>query len=138
MVVGFHIESIDITAKHSASVLIVGTREKIIFTCTVEVLCSGPCGDTNVTFRWIKDSLEVFSESVQEVSLAENSTIHQEMVVINRELVVADAGSYYCQAELSETTAVNSTTAKNISVARKYMYIRMLFKFLMFALLVFI
>ena len=116
VVAGFHIESVSITANQSVPILLAGTMQKIIFVCAVEVLCSGPCADTNVTFRWIKDGSEVFTESSQQVTLAEDSTIHEEMAVINRKIAVTDAGSYHCQAELSEMPAVNNSAAQNISI----------------------
>ena len=116
---GFDIEFINITAIQSAPTLIAGTTEEITFTCAVEVLCSGPCDNTNITFKWIRDGSEVFTESIQQVTLAENSIIHKEKVITNREIAVADAGSYHCQAKLSKMPTVNSSTAQNISVASK-------------------
>ena len=114
---GFSIESVNITATQSAPNLNVGTMETIIFKCDVEVLCSGPCENTNITFRWIKDGLEVFTEGIQQITLAENSTIHEETIDIDRKIALADAGLYHCQAELSTmSAAVNSSAAKGIFV----------------------
>ena len=109
----------NITSTQSIPNLIAGTEEKITFTCIVKVLCTDTCGKTNVTFKWLKDGSEVFMESIVQVTLAENSTIHQEMAVINREIAVADAGSYHCQAELSERSSVDSSIPQNISVTSK-------------------
>ena len=120
MVAGFHIESVDITLIHSSPTVIVGTTEKITFICDVKVLSSGPCENDKIMFRWIKDGSETFAESSQQVILAENFTIHHEMAVINREIVVTDAGLYQCQAQLPDMPVVNSSTAQNISVTSKY------------------
>ena len=114
----------NITAISSAPTLLVGTIQNITFICDVKVLCSGPCEDSNVTFSWMKDGLEVFNQSIQQVTLAENSTIHEEMVTINKEITVADAGSYQCQAELSGMSdRVTNSTAQNIYAISKQIYI---------------
>ena len=120
MATRFHIQSVNITAISSAPTLVVGSIENITFVCDLEVLCSGPCKDSNVTFRWMKAGSEVFIESIQQVSLAENSTVHEEKVVINKEIAVVDAGSYQCQAELSGISeGINNSTAQNVSVISK-------------------
>ena len=121
MVAGFRIESVNITAFSSAPALVVRTVENITFICDVEVLCSGPCKGSNVTFRWIKDDSKVFEVSIQQVTfLAENSTFPKGKAVINKEIAVADAVSYQCQAELSGMSdEVNNSTAQNVSVISK-------------------
>ena len=120
MATGFHIDSVNITTIFSAPTLVVGTAENITFICDVEVLCNGPCEDSNVTFRWMKDGSEVFKESIQQVTLAQNSTVHQGKAVINKEIAVADAGSYQCQAEVSGMSdGINNSTAQNVSVTSK-------------------
>ena len=119
MFAGFSIDSVNITSAQSSPTLFAGTMEKITFTCVAKVLCSGTCNDTNVTFMWLKDGSAVFVESKQQVTLAENSTIHQVTAVINREIAVADAGSYQCQAKLSELFTVNSSFPQNMSVTSK-------------------
>ena len=119
MFAGSSIDSVNITSVQSSPTLFAGTEEKITFTCIAKVLCSGTCNSTNITFVWLKDGSAVFRESTQQFTLSENSTILQETAVINREITVADAGIYHCQAELSEMPAVNSTTAHNLSVTSK-------------------
>ena len=119
LITGFHIQSIKITAIQSASTLIAVVKEKIIFICGVEVTCSGLCDSTIITFQWVKDGSIVFDERNEEVSLAETSPIHQEKSIINRQMAVSDAGSYHCQAKLSEMPLVNSSTPVNISVTSK-------------------
>ena len=116
---GFSIDSVNITTVQSIPTLIAGTVENITFMCIVKVLCSGTCDNTNVTFMWLKDGAAVFVESLQEVTLSEISTIHQETAAINREIAVDDAGSYHCQAELSEMSTVDSSIPQNISVTSK-------------------
>ena len=120
MVTILHIESVNITAISSVPTLVVGTTENITFICDVEVLCSGPCENSNITFRWMKDGSEVFKKSIQKVTLAESSTVHKGKAVINKEIAVADAGSYQCQAKLSGMLdGVNNSTAQNVSVISK-------------------
>ena len=120
MFTGFHIESVNITAISSSPTLVVETTENITFICAVEVLCSALCENSNITFRWMKDGLEVFEESIQQVTLAESSTVHKGKAVINKEIAVADGGSYQCQAELSGMSdGVNNSTAQNVSVISK-------------------
>ena len=116
--VGFHIETISINITQSPSKLVAGSREKISFTCAVEVLCSGPCGTTILEFKWIKDGIDFFNESSRIVRLDELSSIFKQTEVINREIIVDDAGQYLCQAELSETSASNSTL-RSVSVTSK-------------------
>ena len=119
--VGFHIETISINITQSSSKLIVGSKEKINFTCAVEVLCSGPCGITILTFKWVKDGIDFSNESSRMVRLDELSSIYEETEVINREIIVADAGQYQCQAEISETSSANSSALRSVSVTSKYL-----------------
>ena len=113
----YSIDSVGISASPASPNLVVESTGMVDFTCSVNVSCNGTCDNTTIMVAWTKDGTVVFTNT--SVEITSSPSVFVVTASINGDIVVSDAGSYQCQAELPPLSPVISVPAKTLTVTSK-------------------